>query len=84
MPIECKVSNSAVNSYKRINHEAVRKARTWLEGFGRLQVVPVAVISGVFNPANLQAAQSQGLKLIWGHRLRDLGNNAPTPSPPTC
>lgn len=30
MAIECKVSNSAVNSYKRVNHEAADKARTWL------------------------------------------------------
>ena len=26
MPIECKVSNSEVNSFKRVNHEAAGKA----------------------------------------------------------
>ena len=72
MPVECKVSNSAVNSFKRINHEAAGKARDWLDGFGRRQTVPGAVISGVFNPANLETAQSEGLSLYWGHRLSDL------------
>ena len=74
MPVECKVSNSAVNSFKRINHEAAGKARDWLGGFGRRQIVPGAVISGVFNPANLETAQSEGLSLYWGHRLSDLTN----------
>lgn len=72
MPVECKSSNSAVNSFKRINHEAVGKARAWLAGFGGRQIVPVAVISGVFNPTNLETAQTEGLALIWSHRLDDL------------
>ena len=72
MPIECKASNSAVNSFKRINHEAAGKARDWLAGFGRRQTIPVAVISGVFNAANLATAQSEGLAIIWSHRLDDL------------
>ena len=72
MPVECKASNSAVNSFKRINHEAVGKARAWLDGFGARQIVPCAVIGGVFNPANLETAQSEGLALIWSHRLDDL------------
>ena len=74
MPVECKVSNSAVNSFKRVNHEAVGKARAWLTGFGNRQVVPMAVISGVFNPANLETAQSDGLYIVWGHRLDDLAD----------
>ena len=72
MPVECKASNSAVNSFKRINHEAVGKARAWLAGFGGRQIVPCAVIGGVFNPANLESAQAEGLVLIWSHRLDDL------------
>ena len=74
MAVECKASNSAVNSYKRINHEAVGKARTWLESFGRRQTIPGAVIAGVFNAANLMAAQEQGLFLFWSHRLNDLAD----------
>ena len=74
MPVECKASNSAVNSFKRINHEAAGKARAWLTGFGRRQIIPVAVVSGVFSPANLETAQSEGLTIIWSHRLRDLAD----------
>jgi len=74
MPVECKVSNSAVNSFKRVNHEAAGKARDWLHGFGRRHIVPGAVISGVFNPVNLETAQSEGLSLYWGHRLSDLAD----------
>ena len=72
MPVECKASNSAVNSFKRINHEAAGKARDWIAGFGHRQTVPGAVISGVFNPANLETAQAEGLAIFWGHRLSDL------------
>ena len=72
MPIECKASNSAVNSFKRINHEALGKAKAWLEGFGRRQIVPCAVIGGVFNPSNLETAQAEGLSIVWSHRLDDL------------
>ena len=72
MPLECKVSNSAVNSFKRINHEAAGKARDWIAGFGQLQVVPAAVIAGVFNPPNLATAQHEGLTIYWNDRLDDL------------
>ena len=72
MPIECKVSNSAVNSYKRVNHEAAGKARGWITAFGQRQIVPAAVIAGVFNPGNLIGAQTVGLALFWNHRLDDL------------
>jgi hypothetical protein len=72
MAIECKVSNSAVNSFKRVNHEALGKARRWVAQFGTVAVVPAAVLSGVFNPANLEAAQNGGLFLFWAHRLGDL------------
>ena len=74
MPLECKVSNSAVNSFKRINHEAAGKARDWIAGFGQRQVVPAAVIAGVFNPANLVTAQIEGLTIYWNERLDDLAS----------
>ena len=72
MPLECKVSNSAVNSFKRINHEAAGKARDWIAGFGQRQVVPAAVIAGVFNPSNPVMAQIEGLTIYWNDRLGDL------------
>lgn len=72
MLIECKVSNSTVNSYKRVNHEAAGKAQKWLTEFGTAGVVPAAVIAGVFSPANLASAQTRGLHLFWGHDLEPL------------
>jgi XamI-like restriction endonuclease len=73
MPIECKVSNSALNSVKRINNDAAAKAVDWLKTFGTNQVVPTAVISGVFKVSNLMKAQEDGLTLFWAHDLKKLG-----------
>ena len=73
MAIECKVSNSAVNSYKRIVHDTGGKATTWYSQLGRAQIVPCAVLSGVFAPANLATVQNEkGVFLFWQHRLGDL------------
>jgi type II secretory pathway pseudopilin PulG len=72
MPIECKVSNSSTNSIKRLNGDAAVKAHEWLNDFGKTQVVPVAVLSGVYKLRNLIDAQDRGLTLYWAHRLDDL------------
>lgn len=70
MPVECKVSNSAVNSVKRLNREAAGKAEQWTRSFGKDQVVPGAVLSGVYDLRNLEDAQNRGLTLFWGHDLQ--------------
>lgn len=72
MPIECKVSNSSTNSIKRLNNDAAVKAEVWRRDFGATQVVPVAVLSGVYALRNLEEAQQRGLTLYWAHRLEDL------------
>lgn len=72
MPIECKVSNSALNSVKRLNNDAAAKAAQWVAEFGQ-QVVPSAVLSGVFKNHNLQDAQEAGLAIFWAHNLDPLG-----------
>jgi hypothetical protein len=69
MPVECKVSNSSTNSIKRLNNDAAVKARTWLQEFGTSNVVPTAVLSGVFKLRNLKVAQDDGLMIIWAHDL---------------
>ncbi|WP_325434969.1 XamI family restriction endonuclease [Dyella sp.] len=71
--IECKVSNSALNSVKRLNNDAGSKAAKWVEQLGASQVVPAAMLSGVFKVRNLMQAQDQHLALFWAHRLEDLG-----------
>lgn len=72
MAIECKVSNSFLNSIKRLNNDAEVKARQWLVAFGEDQVVPVAVLSGLFHLDKLEQAQHRGLTLYWAHRLGEL------------
>ena len=67
--IECKVSSSAVNSIKRLNNDAAVKAAVWRSEFGTVQVVPIAVLEGVFALRNLSAAQNQGLTIFWAHDL---------------
>ncbi|HGM5881039.1 TPA: XamI family restriction endonuclease [Stenotrophomonas maltophilia] len=72
MPLECKVSNSSTNSVKRLNNDAAVKAVTWKKDFGEIQVVPAAVLGGVYKLRNLQSAQERGLTLFWEHKLHDL------------
>lgn len=72
MPIECKVSNSATNSVKRLNNDAAVKAISWRSDFGRLQVVPSAVLGGVYKLHNLLDAQERGLTIFWAHDLAPL------------
>jgi XamI restriction endonuclease len=72
MPIECKVSNSATNSVKRLNNDAAAKAEAWRMDFGLRQVVPSAVLSGVYKLHNLEDAQRRGLHLFWAHDIERL------------
>lgn len=66
--IECKVSNSALNSIKRLN-DAKKKATEWRKDLGETIAVPAAVLSGVFDLRHLEATQERGLALFWGHDL---------------
>lgn len=72
MGIECKVSNSFINSIKRLNKEAAIAAREWIQSFGENQMVPVAILSGLYELDKLEQAQRAGLTLFWAHRLSDL------------
>lgn len=70
MPIECKVSNSSTNSVKRLNNDAAVKAASWKLDFGLRQVVPTAMLSGVYKLHNLVDAQERGLTIFWAHDLQ--------------
>jgi hypothetical protein len=72
LPIECKVSNSATNSIKRLNNDAAVKAVSWRRDLGEANVVPTAVLSGVYKLRNLVDAQDRGLTLFWAHDLAAL------------
>ena len=69
MALECKVSNSSLNSVKRLNNDAAAKAEVWRRDFGETQVVSAAVISGVFKLGRLEEAQRRGLTVFWAHSL---------------
>jgi XamI restriction endonuclease len=71
-PMECKVSNSEVNSVKRLNNDAAVKAQVWRTDFGTRNVTPAAILSGVYKLENLQDAQARGLHLFWAHDLGSL------------
>jgi len=83
MPIECKVSNSSTNSVKRLNNDAAVKAASWKVDFGLRQVVPSAVLSGVYKLHNLLDAQDRGLTVFWAHDLQPMtdwiANTKPAP-----
>lgn len=78
LAVECKVSNSAINSVKRLIRETAGKAAQWKNDFGN-QVITAAVLSGVFKLANLLDAQKRGVAIFWEHdlaRLWDFVENA--------
>jgi len=72
LALECKVSNSELNSIKRLNNDAAAKAEVWSKDFGSRNVVPAAVLSGVYKLRHLEQAQDRGLTLFWAHRLEGL------------
>jgi hypothetical protein len=41
---------------KRLNNDAAAKAEYWLKEFGTSQVIPAAILSGVFKVTNLTQA----------------------------
>lgn len=69
LPIECKVSGSALNSIKRLNNDSLAKFATWTAFFGVGQTIPAAVLEGVYALDRLVAAQEAGAALFWSHRL---------------
>lgn len=73
MCVECKVSNSKVNSFKRLNHETVEKTVHWYNAFGINGIVCAGLLSGVFSVNNLLLAQRDGVSIFWSHDLYALG-----------
>jgi len=70
--IECKVSNSSLNSVKRLIREIGGKARIWRSGFGD-RAITAAVLSGVFKLRHLEEAQNQhGVVIFWESDLKPL------------
>jgi hypothetical protein len=68
--VEAKDSSSIVNSVKRVLNDTAAKAKHW-QGMAGQELVPVALLSGVFGTDNLEAAQDSGLYLVWAHDLEE-------------
>lgn len=66
--VEAKDSASALNSVKRVLNDTAAKATHWKDAAGK-DLIPVALLSGVFSVENLKSAQEKGLYLIWTHEL---------------
>lgn len=66
--VEAKDSSSALNSIKRVLNDTAAKARHWNTKAGE-EIVPVALLSGVFGTESLKSAQASGLFLVWTHEL---------------
>jgi hypothetical protein len=66
--VEAKDSSSALNSVKRVLNDTAAKARGWRAKAGE-QIIPVALLSGVFAAKTLESAQKDGLYLVWAHDL---------------
>jgi hypothetical protein len=67
--LEAKDSSSALNSKKRLLNDTAAKAKVYLDAAGKNGVINVALLSGVFEVADLAQAQAAGLYLVWAHDL---------------
>jgi hypothetical protein len=72
LAVECKGSNSEINSRKRLNKEAAQNALAWLGRFGSDQVVPAVALQGVFKARYVAEVQDTPMAIFWSHRLDDL------------
>lgn len=70
LPIECKVSNTEVNSVKRLLRETGGKHSHWRAAFGDLYTG--AALGGAFKLINLQQAQHEGILIFFDHDLDSL------------
>jgi hypothetical protein len=61
------------SSVKRVLNDTAAKARLWNTKMGE-QVIPAALLSGVFSPDTLKGAQTSGLYLVWAHDLDSFAN----------
>jgi protein tyrosine phosphatase (PTP) superfamily phosphohydrolase (DUF442 family) len=69
--VEAKVSNSTINSRKRLL-EVTRKRETWDASGQVYSFRTAAVLAGSFDVRRLLEAQEAGVMLFWEHRLEDL------------
>lgn len=67
LAIECKVSNDATNSVKRIN-DVLKKAHAWKDHWGSF-VKTAAVLQGVIAGKDVMRLLDAGVEVFWSHDL---------------
>lgn len=73
LAVECKVSNTSINSVKRVLRETGGKALKWRQNYGDRQVLTAIVLSGVFKSSDILKAQSEfGIFVVFDHDLSRL------------
>jgi hypothetical protein len=65
--MECKVTNDATNSVKRVN-DVLKKAAAWKLHWGSF-VETAALLQGVIKPDDVQRLTDEGVKVFWSHDL---------------
>lgn len=67
LAMECKVSNDATNSVKRIN-DVLKKASAWKEHWGNF-VKTAALLQGVIAPKEIERLLDADVEVFWSHDL---------------
>lgn len=72
LAIECKVTNDATNSIKRMN-DVLKKATAWRNHWGSF-VKPAAILEGNIKVSDVERLLDAGIEVFWSHRLDLFGN----------
>lgn len=67
LAMECKVTNDATNSVKRIN-DVLKKATAWKDHWGSF-VMTAALLQGVIAAKDVQRLSDAGVHVFWSHDL---------------
>ncbi len=72
LAMECKATNDATNSIKRIN-DVLKKARAWQTHWGNF-VKTAALLQGVIAYKDVHRLLDEEVSVFWSHRLDDFGD----------
>lgn len=67
LAMECKVTNDATNSVKRIN-DVLKKAAAWKQHWGTF-VRPAALLQGVISFTDVERLLDFPVEVFWAHRI---------------
>lgn len=71
LAMECKVTNDATNSIKRVN-DILKKSAAWQMHWGSF-VKTAALLQGVIAYKDVARLLDAGIEVFWSHRLEDFG-----------